>query len=136
MSTQRRGPGRLFVESRLGEALVELDETVHVGWQDGALDVTVSGEGFDHAAFRVTPESAADVLDVTGSRVTVNGETVTRHELASGDRIAAPNLTARYERSARGVLRATRVDRSQKGGAARTVTAVAAVATVQRCESR
>ncbi len=125
-TTSRRGPGRLYITSRLGEALVELDETVYVGWPDGALDAKVSTESFDGASLRVARESAVDVVEAIDTNVTVNGTPISRHELASNDTIAATNLTARYEQSARGVLRAARTDRGARpSGAARAVTAAA-----------
>jgi len=127
----RRGPGRLLVESRLGEALVELDETMYVGWLDGAPDVTVQAEPFDGASLKVTRDAATDSVEAMGGEVTVNGNSITHQELVSGDVIAAPNLAARYERSARGVLRATRAERSEPpGGVARAVSAIAVVGSV------
>ncbi len=130
---RRRSPGRLYVESRLGESLLEIDAAVLIGWPEGALDVLARTEPFDGAVLRIEPEPEADVLHALTDGVLVNGAAVERHELAPGDTVTAPRLSARYERAARGVLRAA--SRTPEGGApgggrARAVTAIAVVATV------
>jgi hypothetical protein len=126
---RRRGPGRLHVESRLGESLLEIDEDVYLGWPEGGLDVLARPAEFDAAVLRVEPQDDVDVLHALSDDVTVNGEAVTRRELSAGDAIAAPRLQARYERAARGVLRAApRADEAAGGaGKARAVLAAAVV---------
>jgi TolA-binding protein len=131
--TKGRGPGRLYIESRLGETLLEIDEAVNVGWPEGGLDVLARADAFDAAVFGVEPTADADILRALVDGVTVNGNAVTEHELAPGDAIEAPRVRARYERAARGALRAaTRAADGEPTGAgkARAVTAIAIVGTL------
>ena len=132
VSATRRGPGRLYVESRLGESLLELDDAVCIGWPENALDVLARPEPFDAAVLRVAPGVDADTLSALGDGVTVNGMPVTTHELAPGEVIEALRVRARYERAARGVLRAVARDVEPTSGAgkARAVTAIAVVGTL------
>ncbi len=116
----RRTPGRLWLDARLGEAMLEIDEDVYVGHPAGALDVHALSEPFPEAAFRVERAPTGDVLHALQPGVTVGGAAVQHHDLAHGDRIQGPGVSARYERAVRAALRATGAGAAPPSPASRT----------------
>lgn len=105
--TLRRSPGRLYLKARLGEALLELDESVHVGRPADAIDLVAQPEPFPEATIRIERTPDADVLHALVPGVTVGGAPVERRTLVHGDVVAAGTVQGRYERDARAALRAT-----------------------------
>ncbi len=127
----RRTPGRLFLQARLGEARLELEEDVFVGRPPSAIDLHARPEPFPEAVFNIEREPSADVLHVLRGPVTVNGQEVRRHELTSGDRIEADGVSGRYDRGAREALRATGAGGpAPNAGLARGVLAAAIILTI------
>lgn len=103
----KRNPGRLYVEARLGEAMLELDADAWVGHPEGALDVQARQEPFDAAVIRIERLPDGDDLVALVPGVKVNDREVDRVTLAAGDRVEAPRVVGRYERAARIAMRAT-----------------------------
>lgn len=102
----RRSPGRLYLEGRLGETMLEIDEDVFVGWPAGAIDVAARTESFAEAEFAVRRADDADVLTASVP-VRVNGRPVESRALEAGDTIEGAKVRARYERATRAALKAT-----------------------------
>ncbi len=103
----RRSPGRLYVESRLGEAMLELDDdATHVGSNE-LKNVRAQEEPFDGATIRLVRGPQADSVSAVLGELRVNGRATASQALADGDRIEAPGIVARYERTTRAALRAT-----------------------------
>jgi hypothetical protein len=131
----KRSPGRLYVESRLGEAMIELDDdATHVGANE-AKNVRAQAESFAGATIRLERGPAADVVNTVLGELRVNGRPATSQSLADGDRIEAPGIAARYERTTRAALRATGAASSSAEAPpgnplAATVTVVAILGTI------
>jgi hypothetical protein len=105
----KRTPGRLYVEARLGEAMLEIDDdAVYVG-ANQAKNVRAQVESFAEAAIRVERTAAADVVYAMNGGLRVNGAAVESHPLADGDHVEAPGIVARYERATRTALRSSRL---------------------------
>lgn len=103
----KRSPGRLYVESRLGEAMIELDDDATYLGAGEARNVRAQADSFAGAAIRVDRGPAADVVNAVTGELRVNGRPATSQSLSDGDRIEAPGIVARYERTTRAALRAT-----------------------------
>ncbi|MCE9636068.1 MAG: hypothetical protein K8T90_10210 [Planctomycetes bacterium] len=106
-SAIKRPPGRLYLQARLGESMLEIDENVYVGRPAGAIDLHARPEAFPEAAFLVERDVEVDRLRALTTEVRVNGQPVRTHELKQGDAIVAGQVNGRYERAARMALRAT-----------------------------
>src|SRR5262245_61633203 len=125
----RRPSGRLYIEVRLGQSVLDLDDpAVHVGPMPGKM-ARAQADAFDGAVARIERTPAADVVHAVSSALTVNGAPATSRPLADGDVIAAPEFSARYERAA-APTRAPAPAAPARNPAAAAVVALSFVATL------
>jgi hypothetical protein len=131
--TAKRPPGRLCVESRLGEAVLEIDDDALYVGANPAKNVRAQPETFPEAAIRVERTAAADVVYAMSGGLSVNGAPVESHPLADGDRVEAQGVVARYERAPRAPQRTPRAaaaDAPPPNRAAGPIVVVAIVGTM------
>lgn len=96
----RRPPARLYVGGKTGESVLDLDDAaVHVGPVPGR-SARAQAEPFQGAVARFERTPTGDVVHALVPELTVNGTRAESKTLADGDVVAAPDFSARYERSA------------------------------------
>ncbi len=125
--TIRRPPGRLYLNGRLGETFLEIDESVNVGKPAGNIDIVARPEPFPEAEFRIERLVETDLLVAIAPGVRLNDFPVTEKALVHGDRIAGKLVAARYEREARVAIQAAPSGPPVGQGLARAVAAAGAV---------
>lgn len=128
--TIRRPPGRLYLNGRLGETFLEIDESVNVGKPAGNIDIVARPEPFPEAEFRIERLVDTDLLVAIAPGVRLNDFPVTEKGLVHGDRIVGKVVSARYEREARVAIQAAPSGPPVGQGLARAVAAAGAAIAV------